>query len=403
MPGLAGRLAHWLAEGHHGEMAWMTERSDQRADPAALWGGVRSIVMLGLNAGPEHDPLDNLARKDRGSIAAYAQRRDYHEVIKGKLKEVGGLLSARSGHSAKVFVDTAPVMEKPLAEAAGLGWQGKHTVLVSREHGNWLLLGAIYTAAELEPDAPGRDSCGSCRRCLDICPTNAFPAPYRLDARRCISYLTIEHEGPIPHEFRESIGNRIFGCDDCLAVCPWNKFAVQAGEAKMAARADLASPALADLVRLDDTGFRAHFAGTPIKRTGRDRFLRNVLIAVGNSGDAALAEEAVRCLDDPAPVVRGAAVWACGRLLDGIRVRALYAEHAPGESDADVKQEWRALNPPPSAGEGGPCVSRGRERGAPSPAPSPPSPDPLRGPPSPAGERGKARRTTPAPTGTPTA
>ncbi|WP_244612420.1 tRNA epoxyqueuosine(34) reductase QueG [Methylobacterium haplocladii] len=396
VPGLPDRLAQWLAEGHHGEMAWMTERSDERAAPAALWGGVRSIVMVGLNAGPEQDPLASLTRKDRGTIASYAQRRDYHEVIKGKLKEIGGLLSARSGRSAKVFVDTAPVMEKPLAEAAGLGWQGKHTVLVSREHGNWLLLGAIYTAADLEPDAPGRDSCGSCRRCLDICPTDAFPAPYRLDARRCISYLTIEHEGPIPHEFREAIGNRIFGCDDCLAVCPWNKFAAQAGEAKMAARADLASPPLADLVRLDDAGFRARFAGTPIKRTGRDRFLRNVLIAIGNSGDEVLAEEAVACLADPAPVVRGAAVWACGRLLDGQRAGALYAEHAPGESDADVTREWLALNPLPSAGEGGHRVSEGREGAA-------PSPDPLRGPPSPAEGGGDRHDTSFEKPGTPAA
>ncbi|GLS44330.1 epoxyqueuosine reductase [Methylobacterium brachythecii] len=351
VPELGERLSRWLEEGHHGEMAWMTDRSDQRAAPSALWDGVRSIVMLGLNAAPDADPLANLARKDRATIASYAQRRDYHEVIKGKLKEVGQLLSARSGASAKVFVDTAPVMEKPLAAAAGLGWQGKHTVLVSREFGNWMLLGAIFTAAELEPDAPGRDSCGSCRRCLDICPTDAFPAPYRLDARRCISYLTIEHEGPIPHEFRAAMGNRIFGCDDCLAVCPWNKFAEQAGEAKMAARADLASPPLAELSRLDDAEFRAFFAGTPIKRTGRDRFLRNVLIAIGNSGDLALAREAMRCLDDPAPVVRGAAVWACDRLLDDGRMRALANAHAARESDATVREEWRACSPLPCGEE----------------------------------------------------
>ncbi|GEP11386.1 tRNA epoxyqueuosine(34) reductase QueG [Methylobacterium gnaphalii] len=357
VPGLPDRLARWLVDGHHGDMAWMGDRADQRAAPSALWDDVRSIVMLGLNAAPDQDPLDNLARKDRGTIASYAQRRDYHEVIKGKLKEIGGLLSARSGRPAKVFVDTAPVMEKPLAAAAGLGWQGKHTVLISREFGNWMLLGAIYSAAELEPDAPGRDSCGTCRRCLDICPTGAFPEPYRLDARRCISYLTIEHAGPIPHEFREAIGNRIFGCDDCLAVCPWNKFAERAGEAKMAVRADLASPSLAELARLDDAAFRAFFAGTPVKRTGRDRFLRNVLIAIGNSGDPALAEEAARCLDDPAPVVRGAAVWACGQLLDDDRVGALRAMHAPIERDATVREEWHALNPCPSS-------AKGREPGA---------------------------------------
>ncbi|WP_082473242.1 tRNA epoxyqueuosine(34) reductase QueG [Methylobacterium sp. Leaf85] len=341
-PALRERLPAWLAAGHHGGMEWMVERADQRADPSILWPGVRSIVMLGMNYGPEVDPLSLLALKDRGAIAAYAQRRDYHDVVKGKLKELGGYLSAKGDVRVKVFVDTAPVMEKPLAAASGLGWQGKHTVLVSREHGNWLLLGAIYTSADLVPDLPEADRCGSCRRCLDICPTAAFPAPYQLDARRCISYLTIEHEGPIAPEFREAIGNRVFGCDDCLAVCPWNKFAVAASEARLGARADLAAPPLAELARLDDAAFRARFAGTPVKRTGRDRFLRNVLIAIGNSGDPALAREAERCLSDPSPLVRGMAVWASSRLTDGAAMRGLFNSHAIGETDAEVGAEWRA-------------------------------------------------------------
>ncbi|WP_277996222.1 MULTISPECIES: tRNA epoxyqueuosine(34) reductase QueG [unclassified Methylobacterium] len=341
VPALVERLPTWLAAGHHGDMAWMVDRADQRADPATLWPGVRSVIMLGMSYGPEENPLAALDRRDRGAIAAYAQRRDYHEVLKGKLKELGGYLSAKGDVRVKVFVDTAPVMEKPLAEAAGLGWQGKHTVLVSRAHGNWLLLGAIYTSADLAADAPETDHCGSCRRCLDICPTDAFPAPYQLDARRCISYLTIEHEGPIPRAFRAAIGNRIFGCDDCLAVCPWNKFAAIAGEGRLAAQADLAAPPLADLARLDDAGFRTRFAGTPIKRTGRDRFLRNVLIAIGNSGSAALAPEVVRCLSDPAPLVRGMAVWAATRLFDADALRAAFEEHGRQETDDAVRAEWQ--------------------------------------------------------------
>ncbi|MCJ2036706.1 tRNA epoxyqueuosine(34) reductase QueG [Methylobacterium sp. J-068] len=352
VPELRARLPAWLAAGHHGSMDWMLERADQRADPATLWPGVRSVVVLGMNYGPEHDPLALLARRDRGAIAAYAQRRDYHEVVKGKLKELGGYLSAKGDVRVKVFVDTAPVMEKPLAAAAGLGWQGKHTVLVSRDLGNWLLLGAIYTSADLEPDAAETDHCGSCRRCLDICPTNAFPEPYRLDARRCIAYLTIEHAGPIAPEFRAAIGNRIFGCDDCLAVCPWNKFAAVAAEGRMSARADLAAPPLAELARLDDAAFRARFAGTPVKRTGRDRFLRNVLIAIGNSGDPALAAEAERCLGDPAALVRGMAVWALGRLLPEARLRALFNAHGLSETDALVEAEWRsALAMPETTGQ----------------------------------------------------
>ena len=342
VPDLRARLADWLAAGRHGGMAWMEDRAGQRADPLELWAGVRSVVMVGMNAGPDADPLALLARRDRGAIATYAQRRDYHEVLKGKLKELGGYLSAKGDVRVKVFVDTAPVMEKPLAQAAGLGWQGKHTVLISREHGNWMLLGAIFTSAEMAPDAPEVDRCGSCRRCLDACPTDAFPAPYRLDARRCIAYLTIEHEGPIPQEFRAAIGNRIFGCDDCLAVCPWNKFASAAREIRMQARTDMAAPPLADLARLDDAAFRARFAGTPVKRTGRDRMLRNVLIAIGNSGEPRLAAEAVRCLADPAPIVRGAAVWALSRLVAAERMRSLHAAHGAGETDADVASEWHA-------------------------------------------------------------
>lgn len=322
----------------------MEASPERRADPRLLWGEVRSIVMLGLSTAPPTDPLEGLAHRDRGLVATYAARRDYHDVIKGRLKDVAGLLATRGGGEVKVFVDTAPVMEKPLAAAAGLGWTGKHSVVVSREHGSWLLLGAIFTTAELPADEPERDHCGTCTRCLDICPTNAFPAPYRLDARRCIAYLTIEHAGHIPAEFREPIGNRVFGCDDCLAVCPWNKFATAASDARMALREDLSAPPLRDLARLDDAAFRSRFAGTPVKRTGRDRVVRNVLIAIGNSGDPALAEEAVRLLDDPSPLVRAMAVWAVGRLCGEERIRSLRVRHVPSESDPGVTAEWMALH-----------------------------------------------------------
>ena len=342
VPHLPARLRDWLSAGAQGDMAWMAERADQRASPAALWPEVRSILVLAMSYRPETSPLAQLEARGHGAIAAYARRRDYHDVLKGKLKELGGFLSARSGRPVKVFVDTAPVMEKPLAEAAGLGWQGKHTVLLSREHGNWLLLGAVYTAADLIPDAAGRDNCGSCRACLDACPTDAFPAPYRLDARRCISYLTIEHEGPIAREFRAPMGNRVFGCDDCLAVCPWNKFARDGAEARLAARDDLASPPLAELAALDDAAFRTRFAGTPVKRTGRDRFLRNVLIAIGNAGDPALCAAALARLDDASPLVRGMAVWAASRYLDGDALVALHARHGATEADPHVRAEWDA-------------------------------------------------------------
>jgi epoxyqueuosine reductase len=322
-------------------MEWMADTAERRADPRTLWPEVRSVILLGLNYGPSDDPLTDLAQTDRGYISVYARNRDYHDVIKGKLKEAAGFLAAKASSDVKVFVDTAPVMEKPLAEAAGLGWQGKHTVVVSREYGNWLFLGAIFTTAELPADEPERDHCGSCRRCLDICPTNAFPVPYQLDARRCISYLTIEHKEHIPQELRSGIGNRIFGCDDCLAVCPWNKFAQAGREARLVQREDLAALPLADLARLDDQGFRARFAGTPIKRTGRDRFIRNVLIAIGNSGDAGLADEAIRLLDDDSPLVRAMAVWALGRLLPSRAVAQYAAGRLEHESDKDVREEWR--------------------------------------------------------------
>jgi epoxyqueuosine reductase len=342
VPEAAGRLAEAVAAGHHGSMEWMAETAGRRGDPRALWPEVRSIIMLGMNYAPERDPLESLARGDRGTISVYAQNRDYHDVVKGRLKELAGKIASLGGAEVKVFVDTAPVMEKPLAAAAGIGWQGKHTNLVSREFGSWLFLGSIFTTAELAPDKPEEDHCGSCRACLDICPTHAFPAPYRLDARRCISYLTIEHKGPIPREFREAMGNRIYGCDDCLAVCPWNKFARQASEAKLVARDDLKSPPLAELLALDDAGFRARFAGSPVKRVGRDRFVRNLLIAAGNSGEAGLVTACRGLLDDAAPLARGAAVWALSRLVSDPELETLAAEHAPKERDTDVLAEWQA-------------------------------------------------------------
>jgi epoxyqueuosine reductase len=333
-------LAEFLAAGAQGDMHWM-DNAERRGDPRVLWPDVRSIVMLGVNYGPDEDPLAILSQRTRGAISVYARGDDYHEVIKPRLKAVARALIARAGGDVRVFVDTAAVMEKPLAAAAGLGWQGKHTNLVSREFGSWLFLGAIFTTLELPPDAPEQDYCGTCRACLDVCPTEAFPAPYRLDARRCISYLTIEHKGPIPHDLRPRMGNRIYGCDDCLAVCPWNKFAQQGREAKLAERAALTAPRLADLARLDDRAFRALFAKTTIKRTGRDRFVRNVLIAIGNSADPTLAPEAERLLSDPSPLVRGAAVWALGQ-LDPARLRGLANAHRATEHDPTVNEEWDA-------------------------------------------------------------
>jgi epoxyqueuosine reductase len=328
----------FIAEGQHGDMDWLASTTARRTDPNVLWPDARSVVMLGLNYGPDRDPLTILSARDRGAISVYAQGDDYHEIIKAKLKAIARWLVANAGSDVKVFVDTAAVMEKPLAASAGLGWQGKHTNLVSRQHGSWLFLGAIFTTLELPPDAPEIDHCGTCQACLDVCPTNAFPAPYRLDARRCISYLTIEHKGPIPRELRAAMGNRIYGCDDCLAVCPWNKFAQAGREAKLAAREVLRAPKLAELARLDDAAFRALFSKSPVKRTGRDRFIRNVLIAIGNSGDRALAVETERLLDDASPLVRGAAVWALGR-LDPQRLAAL-AEKRARETDESVREEW---------------------------------------------------------------
>ena len=344
IPQAPERLEAWLANGYQGEMGWMAERQAQRADPRQLWSEVRSIVMLGMNYAGEGDPLAMLTQPDKAAISLYARRRDYHDVIKGKLKSVAGLLAARGGADVKVFVDTAPVMEKPLAQAAGLGWQGKHTVLVSREHGSWLLLGAIYTTADLPADTAERDHCGSCRRCLDICPTDAFPAPYQLDARRCIAYLTIEHQGHIDASLRPGIGNRVFGCDDCLAVCPWNKFAAAAQETRLALKGELDGLDLAMLARLDDPAFRTLFAGTPVKRTGRDRFLRNVLIAIGNSGRTELVDSALPHFADPSPLVRAMAVWALGR-LDAEQAGQLALERHAGETDPQVRAEWHALMP----------------------------------------------------------
>ncbi|MGB3503344.1 MAG: tRNA epoxyqueuosine(34) reductase QueG [Mesorhizobium sp.] len=339
IPAARDRLAAALAEGRHGSMEWMAETFERRASPQVLWPDVRSVIMLAMNYGPDSDPRLLLEAKDRAAISVYAQNRDYHDVVKGRLKELAGKIVSRAGGDVKVFVDTAPVMEKPLAEAAGLGWQGKHTNLVSRDFGSWLFLGSIFTTALLETDAPIGDHCGSCRACLDICPTAAFPAPYQLDARRCISYLTIENKGPIPREFRTAIGNRIYGCDDCLAACPWNKFAKQASEAKLAARDDLRAPAIADLLELDDAAFRARFAGSPVKRIARDRFIRNVLIAAGNSGEAVLVAPCRELLADASPLVRGAAVWALSQLLDRASFGALM--DAAVEQDESVGEEWR--------------------------------------------------------------
>ncbi len=313
-PEARARLADFLAAGQHGDMGWMAERTEARADPRVLWPEARSVIALGLSYAPADDPLATLARPDRGNISVYARNRDYHDVVKGRLKHLAQFIVSRFGPGAKVFVDTAPVMEKPLAARAGIGWQGKHTNLVSRAHGSWLFLGEIYTSLALAPDEAHADRCGTCTRCQVVCPTNAFPAPYRLDATRCISYLTIEHRGPIPHEFRAAIGNRIYGCDDCLAVCPWNRFARATAEAKLRARPDLVAPDLAELASLDDAAFRARFAGSPVKRIGRGRFLRNVMIAIGNSGDARLRPHAARLTADPDPVVAEAAAWACLRL-----------------------------------------------------------------------------------------
>jgi len=351
-------LARFLEAGHHGSMTWMAETAARRANPRVLWPEVRSIVVLAFDYGPEQNPLAAERDPSRGEISAYARHRDYHEVIKGRLKEIAAKLAAEAKRAGvacdlKVFVDTAPVMEKPLAQAAGIAWVAKSTLAISRAIGGWFFLGSIFTTLDLVADTPETSHCGSCRRCLDVCPTAAFPAPYRIDARRCLSYLTIEHAGPIPAEFRVAMGDRIYGCDDCLAICPWNRFATAAREAKLVARPELVRPRLADLVELDDAGFRGLFAGSPVKRIGRDRFLRNVLIAIGNSGDRGLVPAVVRRLDDAGAVVRGAAVWALSRLAPE-RVADEAKARLAGEGEAFVAAEWRsALEPSPAASGAG--------------------------------------------------
>ena len=337
--GAGEALGRFLAEGRQGDMAWLADTADRRKDPRTLWPEACSVILLGLNYGPEDDPLAVLDEPSRGAISIYAKRADYHDVIKAKLKPLAREVQALAGGDVKVFVDTAPVMEKPLAAKAGLGWQGKHTNLVSRELGSWLFLGAIFTTAEIDADAPEEDHCGACRRCLDACPTGAFTAPYEIDARACISYLTIEHKGHIAPRFRAAMGNRIYGCDDCLAVCPWNKFAQDSHETKLAIRDEADNPPLAELLALDDAAFRARFRGTPIKRTGRDRFVRNVLIAAGNSRDASFVPQVEALLSDESPLVRAMAVWALSRLAPK-RLSALRASFATREPNPAVRGEW---------------------------------------------------------------
>ncbi len=338
-PQAGSDLRQFLDEGRHGGMAWLANNADRRADPKVLWPQARTAIVVGINYGPKHDPRERLRDRDRAAISCYAQGDDYHDLMKAKLKRLARLIAEEHGAEVKVFVDTAPVMEKPLAQAAGAGWQGKHTNLVSRIYGSWLFLGSVFTTLELAPDDPEPEHCGACTRCLEVCPTNAFTGPFEIDARRCISYLTIEHKGHIAHEFRAAMGNRIYGCDDCLAVCPWNKFASTAREARFHARAELAQPRLSDLATLSDAEFRALFRGSPIKRIGRDRFVRNVLIAIGNCGDGSLAAEAERLLGDASPLVRAMAVWALSR-LDAPRLQHLAAAQLPREADADVCSEW---------------------------------------------------------------
>ncbi len=333
-------LRRFVAKDRHGDMAWMADTLARRVHPAALWPAATSAVMVGLNYGPARDPLQQLSHTDHAAVSVYAQGADYHDVLKAKLKRLARAFADRTGADVKVFVDTAPLMEKPLAEQAGLGWRGKHTNLVSRTFGSWLFLGALLTDAVLSPSAPEPDHCGSCRRCLAVCPTDAFPAPYELDARRCLAYLSIEHKGPIPREFRVAMGNRVYGCDDCLAVCPWNKFAATTREAALYPRPQTDLPTLAALAQLDDAEFRAVFAGSPIKRTGRDRFVRNVLIAIGNSGSPELCAQAERLLDDPSDVVRGAAVWAVWRLASRERFAGFAAARRHGEAVEHVQAEW---------------------------------------------------------------
>ncbi len=335
-------LADYLARGYHGDMGWLADKADRRGDPGVLWPDARSVVVVGLSYAPTDDPLANLVQPDTGNISVYAQGRDYHEVVKKRLRALARWIGEEFACGVKIFVDTAPVMEKPLAQQAGLGWQGKHTNLVSREHGSWLFLGEIYITLDLPAGGALDDHCGSCRRCLDVCPTDAFPQPYQLDARRCISYLTIEHAGPIDRNLRPLMGNRIYGCDDCLAVCPWNKFARAGADPELEPREALTAPRLAELVRLDDGEFRRLFSKTAVKRSGRDRFVRNVLIALGNSGDGTAVPVVEERLDDPAPIVRGAAVWALSRLVSAADFARQRAQRLSGEPDADVQNEWQS-------------------------------------------------------------
>lgn len=340
----ARQLGDYLADGYHGDMGWMETTRERRQTPQGLWPDVKSIVSVAMNYGPEEDPLLLHAHPDRATISAYARGRDYHDVLKKRLRQLARAIAEDWGCEVKLFVDTAPVMEKPAAQRAGLGWQGKHTNLVSREHGSWVFLGEVFTTLDLTPDNAETDHCGGCRNCLDICPTAAFPEPYKLDARRCISYLTIEHKGHIPHEFRAPMGNRIYGCDDCLAVCPWNKFAQPTPHQELRPHIHLKRPRLKDFAMLDDASFRQVFSGSPVKRLGRDRFVRNVLIAVGNSGDDSLIDSAKSLLNDDSPLVRAMAVWALSRLLPAARFQALKTEYAAIEPDSDVREEWRVGN-----------------------------------------------------------
>ena len=337
----ANGLQQFLTDEFEGDMGWLRDTATRRMDPVAMWPAAKSAIVCVMNYGPDHNPMDNLAATAHGNISVYARGKDYHDVIKGRLKQLASRFVAKSGAAVKVFVDTAPLMEKPLAHQAGAGWQGKHTNLVSRAAGSWLFIGTILTDMELPADVPEADHCGSCSRCVDICPTNAFPAPYRLDARKCISYLTIEHKGQIPEPMRRPIGNRIFGCDDCLAVCPWNKYAKEASETKLRAKVETTLPPLVDLLTLDEAGFRQKFAGTPVRRAGYARFMRNVLVAVGNSGDATLMVAVQSYLDHADPMVRGMAIWAAHQLLDINSLCALTSQYAALEPEPDVLAEWK--------------------------------------------------------------
>ena len=337
----SANLKKFLAQGFHGDMGWLADTEMRRRQPVAMWPDAMTAIVLTMNYGPQHDPMDNIRQHDRGNISVYARGRDYHDVIKGKLKQIASQFAIRSKANVKVFVDTAPIMEKPLAAQAGAGWQGKHTNLVSRNAGSWLFLGTILTDADVPYDVPETDHCGGCTRCLDICPTDAFVAPYQLDARRCISYLTIEHKGQIPRQFRHAIGNRIFGCDDCLAICPWNKFATKATESKLAGPETM--PALAELLQLDDTAFRKFFAGSPVRRAGHIRFLRNVLVATGNSGDRRLIPLILTHLRHSDPLVRGMAVWALSELVPISKLRAMASDYVAKETDKAVATEWEEV------------------------------------------------------------